>query len=199
MPQPLSRRGFLATSGSLGALWLLADVADREEAVAHARHQVAAQQPALGFFAREPGMEVEAMVSRIFPADDGTPGAKELGVLYFIDRSLTTWAKDTQKPFTEGLQQLAKDVAKRYAGQTRLAALTPAQQDEVLRSIEKSDFFGMVRFATITGVFSIPTYGGNKDWAGWAMIGQEPAMDFRPPFGWYDRPENLRALLGGDA
>lgn len=138
------------------------------------------------------------MAARIVPADD-TPGAKELGVLYFIDRSLTTWAKDMQKPFADGLQQLAKDVGKKYRGQTKLAALTPAQQDEVLRSIEKGDFFGMVRFATLAGMFSIPSYGGNKDWAGWQLLGHEPAMEFRPPFGWYDRPENYRALLGGDA
>jgi hypothetical protein len=22
-------------------------------------------------------------------------------------------------------------------------------------------------------------------------------MEYRPPYGWYDRPENMRALLGG--
>ena len=33
-----------------------------------------------------------------------------------------------------------------------------------------------------------------RDFAGWAMLGQDRVMDFRPPFGWYDRPENRRGL-----
>jgi hypothetical protein len=50
------------------------------------------------------------------------------------------------------------------------------------------------------GTLSLPEYGGNRDFVGWTMIGQEPAMEYRPPYGWYDRPENMRALLGrGDA
>lgn len=194
----LSRRSFLASTGSIGALWLLADVADREDAARHAQQQMAVQQPTLAFFSREQAAEVDAMISRIIPVND-TPGARELGVLYFIDRAVTTWAKDVQPAFTAGLQQLAKDVAAKYPGETRLAGLAPLQQDEVLKSIEQSEFFGLVRFATIAGVFSIPSYGGNRDWLGWKMLGQEPAMDHRPPFGWYDRPANRRTLLGGDA
>lgn len=194
----LSRRGFLASSGSLGALWLLADVADREDAARHAQQQVASQQPTLAYFSREQGMEIDAMTSRIFPSDD-TPGAREAGVLYFIDRAMTTWAKDMQTSFTDGLQQLPRDVAAKFPGESRLSALTAAQQDEVLRSIQDTPFFGTVRFATIAGMFSIPSYGGNRDWVGWNLLGQEAAMDFRPPFGWYDQPANRRALLGGDA
>jgi hypothetical protein len=82
-------------------------------------------------------------------------------------------------------------------GQRRLSALTPEQQDAVLRRIENSDFFGQLRFATLAGMFSLPEHGGNRDFSGWTMIGQEPAMEYRPPYGWYDRPENMRALLGG--
>jgi gluconate 2-dehydrogenase gamma chain len=198
MPDPLSRRDFVATVGSLGAVWLLADASDRQEAVRHAAHQATQSQPSFSVFTREQAAEVEAIASRIIPTDD-TPGAREAGVVYFIDRGLATWAKGQQAVFMEGLSKLPRDVEAKYAGQARFSALTPAQQDEVLRSIEKSDFFGAMRFATLAGMFSLPSHGGNRDFAGWKLMGQDNALEFKPPYGWYDIPANRRAMLGGDA
>ena len=198
MPDSLSRRDFVATVGSLGAVWLLSDVADRSDAIAHAAHQLQQSQPTLQSFTPEQAAEIEAFASRIIPTDD-TPGAREAGVVYFIDRALATWAKEQQPMFMEGLARLPKDVGAKVRGQTRLSALTPAQQDEVLKSIEKTPFFGIMRFATIAGMFSLPSYGGNKDFAGWKLVGQVEAMEFTPPFSWYDQPANRRTLSGGDA
>jgi gluconate 2-dehydrogenase gamma chain len=198
MDQSVSRRDFVAAAGALGTLWLLADPGDRLDAVEHAHRQAATPQPTLQFFSATQATEVEAATERIIPADD-TPGARELGVVWFIDRGLATWAKGQQAVFTDGLRDLASAVSTRFPGQTRLSALAPAQQDEVLRSIQESPFFGALRFATLAGMFALPSHGGNRDFAGWAMLGQDRLMDFRPPFGWYDRPENRRALLrGGD-
>src|SRR5512134_1319266 len=165
MPDQFSRRDFVATVGSLGAVWLLADVAERNEALAHAAHQVKQAQPTLQFFTREQAAEVEAFTSRIIPTDD-TPGAREAGVVYFIDRATATWAKDQQPVFLEGLAKLSRDVGAKFSGQTRLSVLTASQQDEVLRSIEQTPFFGAMRFATLAGMFSLPSYGGNRDFAG---------------------------------
>lgn len=198
MSEPLSRRDFVATAGALGAVWLLADAAERSEAVAHAAHQISQAQPTLSVLTREQAAEIEAFSSRIIPSDD-TPGAREAGVVYFIDRGLNGWARDQRPVFTEGLTKLAADVAAKFPGQSRLSALTPAQQDEVLRSIEQTPFFGAVRFATLAGMFSLPAHGGNRDFAGWRLIGQDNAMEYKSPFGWYDTPANRRALLGGDA
>lgn len=197
MSDSFSRRDFVATVGSLGAVWLLADASQRREAMAHAAHQVRQAQPALSVLSRDEAAEIEAFASRIIPTDD-TPGAREAGVVYFIDRSLATFAKDQRPAFTEGLEKLQRDVGAKFRGQTRLSALTPAQQDEVLRSIEQTPFFGMMRFATLSGMFTLPTYGGNRDFVGWRLMGQEPAMEFRAPYGWYDQPANRRSLLGGD-
>lgn len=198
MSDSFSRRDFVATVGSIGAIWLLADSKDRSEAVAHAAHQTTQAQPTFAVLTREQAAEVEAFASRIIPTDD-TPGAREAGVVYFIDRALATWAKDQVPGFTEGLAKLPRDVAAKFPGQTQLSALSPAQQDEVLKSIEETPFFGQMRFATLSGMFSLPTYGGNRDFAGWKLVGQQPAMEFKAPFGWYDQPANRRALLGGDA
>jgi gluconate 2-dehydrogenase gamma chain len=197
MPDSFSRREFVATAGSIGAVWLLADAAERSDAIAHAAHQVAQAQPTLSVFTREQAAEVEAFASRIIPSDD-TPGAREAGVVYFIDRGLATWAKDQRPVFIEGLRKLSRDVGATFRGQTRLSALTPAQQDDVLKSIEQTPFFGQMRFATIAGMFSLPSYGGNRDFVGWKLLGQESALEFKAPFGWYDQPENRRRLVGGD-
>lgn len=197
MSDSLSRRDFVATVGSIGAVWLLADATERGEAVAHAAHQVRKAQPTLTVFTREQAAEVEAFASRIIPSDD-TPGAREAGVVYYIDRGLSTWAKNEKPQFMEGLTKLQRDVSAKFRGQTRLAALTPAQQDEVLRSIENTPFFGNMRVATLAGMFSLPSHGGNRDFIGWKLLGQESALEFKAPFGWYDQPANRRALLGGD-
>jgi gluconate 2-dehydrogenase gamma chain len=198
MTDAFSRRDFVATVGSIGAIWLLADARKRAEAVDHAAHQLKQAQPTLTTLTREQAAELEAFASRIIPTDD-TPGAREAGVVYFIDRSLSTFAKDQLPAITEGLAKLERDVAAKFPGQTRLSRLTPAQQDEVLKSIEETPFFGQIRFATLAGFFSLPSYGGNRDFTGWKLVGQEPAMEFRSPFGWYDQPANRRALLGGDS
>ena len=47
-------------------------------------------------------------------------------------------------------------------------------------------------------MFALPMHGGNKDFIGWKLMGQDLESEFKPPFGWYDRPANRRALLGGD-
>ena len=198
MSDSFSRREFVATAGSIGAVWFLASATDRGEAMEHAAHQVTQAQPTLLVLSREQATEVEAFASRIIPTDD-TPGAREAGVVYFIDRALSTWAKDQLPGFTEGLTKLRRDVGTKFRGQTRLSALTPAQQDEVLRSIEQTPFFGQMRFATLSGMFSLPTHGGNRNFVGWQLVGQQDGMEFKPPFGWYDQPANRRALLGGDA
>src|SRR5262245_56394983 len=133
MSDSFSRREFVATVGSIGAVWLLADAGERSEAMAHAAHQVTQAQPTLMVLSREQAAEVEAFASRIIPTDD-TPGAREAGVVYFIDRSLSTWAKDQLPGITEGLAKLSRDVEAKFSGQKKFSALTAAQQDEVIRS-----------------------------------------------------------------
>jgi hypothetical protein len=36
-------------------------------------------------------------------------------------------------------------------------------------------------------MFALPGYGGNRDAAGWKLIGFEDRHVFQPPFGHYDR------------
>jgi gluconate 2-dehydrogenase gamma chain len=193
----LSRRDFVGAVGSIGGFWLLSDPAALLAATDHAHQQAAAQTPKLLFLSPAQAREIDAVTSRIIPTDD-RPGAHEAGIVYFVDKSLTTFAKEQAPAITEGLKKLADDVSAKYPGQTKFSALTVAQQDELLKSMEQTAFFGTMRFVTIAGMFALPTYGGNRNYAGWKLVGQDLTQDYKPPFGWYDEPKNKRALMQGE-
>ena len=136
-------------------------------------------------FDQPTAQEVAAIAAQIVPSDDG-PGATEAGAVYFIDRALKTFAADQQNAYRDGLADLARRREKMFVGATSFAALTGAQQIELLRSIEKTDFFDLLRTHTILAWLGPPEYGGNRNLAGWKYIGFEDAGAFDPPFGFYD-------------
>ena len=184
----VSRREFVGVA-AFGAVWLAAGTGCKR--MGDDGHDSAA----LVHFSPAQAAQVEAIAARIIPTDD-TPGAREAGVIHFIDRSLAGFAKDQAPLFADGLTSLGESVAKQHGSAATFASLTAQQQDAMLREIEKTPFFGAMRFATIAGFLALPKYGGNKDYIGWKFIGQEVAMEHIAPFGWYDRPENQMALLG---
>jgi gluconate 2-dehydrogenase gamma chain len=125
------------------------------------------------------------MAAQIIPTDS-TPGAREARVIYFIDRALATFAAEERPKFIKGLKQLQSRVKKSSRNAARFSALAPDQQIQLLKSIEKSDFFELVRVMTIFGMFASPEYGGNHDRIGWKLIGFQDEFMFQPPFGYYD-------------
>jgi gluconate 2-dehydrogenase gamma chain len=132
--------------------------------------------------------ELEAIAARIIPTDDA-PGAREAGVIHFLDRALATFAQDQVPVVRAGLADLGSRVTERRSD-ARFSDLPPEEQDELLRVIEQSRFFGSVRFATIVGTFANPSWGGNRDQVGWALLGHEMRPAFEPPFGAYDAEAN---------
>jgi gluconate 2-dehydrogenase gamma chain len=191
--QSLSRRDFVEHLGALGAVWMIGRPVPP---VAGQPHVLGPhQEPKLKFFDRVQAHEIEAAAARIIPSDDG-PGAREAGVVFFIDGGLVTFATDQQAVFRDGLLALAAATQSHYPSASRFSALTAEQQDDVLRSIEKSPFFDALRAATIAGMFALPSYGGNRDFVGWRAIGLTMESAYAPPFGYYDRPEVRRQLLG---
>ncbi|MBA0087885.1 MAG: gluconate 2-dehydrogenase subunit 3 family protein, partial [Acidobacteria bacterium Pan2503] len=107
MEASVSRRRFLAQgAGGLSAVWVSAHWPALLAAATHARHAAQSAAPAkFEFFAAEEAKEIDAITSRIIPSDE-TPGAHEAGVVYFIDRGLTTFDVDNQKTYREGLPEL---------------------------------------------------------------------------------------------
>lgn len=203
MDSSLTRRRFLAQgAGGLSAIWVSAHWPAVLAASEHARRAAqAALPPKFEFFTAEEAKEIDAIASRIIPTDD-SPGAHEAGVVYFIDRGLSTFSVDDQKTYREGLPELQARVADIFTGASKFSALTPEQQDEVLHSFDDQNepqrrryrprpgaqnFFDTVRWHTINGFLIDPDYGGNRDGAGWKVIGREREHMFQPPFGYYDK------------
>jgi len=203
MTNELSRRTFLARAGTgLSAAWVTANWPALLSAAKHAHHAAqAAKPPKLEFLTAEQAMEIDAITARIIPTDD-TPGAREAGVVYFIDRGLATFAADEQKTYREGLPELQARVNEMFLGIQKFSAATPEQQDEILHSFDENakpsrrpfrarpgaqDFFETLRQHTITGFLIDPDYGVNDSGAGWNVIGREREHIFQAPFGYYDK------------
>ena len=172
-----NRRSFLLKSfGASTAAWLMANwpaqVAAAEKAQA---------MGAFTFFNREQAATVDAMAAQIYPTTD-TPGAAEAQVLYFIDLALVTFAQDKQDIYTKGFAELAG-----HTGGKPFASLPTDQQIQMLTMIEKTPFFRTVRDHTIMGMFAAPQHGGNYKKIGWSQIGFDDSLNFRAPFGAYDK------------
>jgi gluconate 2-dehydrogenase gamma chain len=131
---------------------------------------------------------------RIFPSDATGPGAKEAGVVIYIDRQLAgPYGADkyryTKGPFVEsvpehGYQGKANPREAYRQGIAELGMnfdeLPADQQIQKLQSMEKTHFFQLLRAHTIEGMFSDPMHGGNAGLIGWQLVGYPgPRMSYR--------------------
>jgi gluconate 2-dehydrogenase gamma chain len=132
------------------------------------------------FFNAEDAATIEAFTERLMPGAPGKPGARDANVLNYIDLALAGAYADRQDFYRRGLAQLEAHC--RAAYNESFARLSPAQQDETIAALESGkaagfpwpsaeDFFELVRIHTMEGMFADPIYGGNKDFAGWRLVG----------------------------
>lgn len=138
------------------------------------------------FFVPEQAAEIEAMAAQIIPTDDA-PGARDARVIYFIDRALTTFDRDQQPLYLQGLSDLPAKTRSLYPKAGKFSELPSPQQIQVLTTIEDTPFFAYVRLHTIMGFLANPEYGGNYNLMGWKLIGFNDEHSFQPPFGFYDQ------------
>lgn len=141
-----------------------------------------AAAPAAKTFDARAWAAVDAASSRIIPTDD-LPGAHEANVVGFIDAQLAQpHFAVFKREFVAGLAALDLVAAEKHGA--RFADNTPAQQDEVLAAIQAGEgssgafsadhFFQVLFTLTLEGFLSDPVHGGNKDQAGWKVIGFVP-------------------------
>ncbi|HEX4808378.1 MAG TPA: gluconate 2-dehydrogenase subunit 3 family protein [Bryobacteraceae bacterium] len=129
--------------------------------------------------------EIEAIAAQIIPSTEG-PGAREAGVVYFIDRALSTFAIDDREAYRTGMAQVQEKRKELFPNSTTITSLTGQQQITLIRSIETFSFFELLRTHTVLGFLGNPSYGGNREKVGWHAIGLEDRMGHQPPFGYYD-------------
>lgn len=167
--QDTSRRNFMKYTGTAigsvvvgGLVGSLLGCAPKEEAAEPAVPEEKLQKnfsQALMYFTQDQFAIAEAATERIFPADDLGPGAKDLGVAYYIDHQLAgAWginARDYMMgPFYEAdaeqgyqlgfkrheLFTMGIDGLREYSTQkfkNSFTKITPEEQDVVLTAFEK--------------------------------------------------------------
>ncbi len=204
-----TRRKFLAQSaGALGLLFL--DSLTPEllaQAGRHARASAASGgDQTLRFLTKQEAADFDAFAAQIIPSDDGTPGAREAGVVYFADYMLSAINPEQQQDFRNALKQLRQAAAKAAPGSS-FASLTADKQIAVMKTMDKppdsgeannsvaaetgvgskdAEAFGTLRMVVLMGTFSDPSLHGNKDKVGWKLIGFDDQAYWAPPFGYYD-------------
>jgi Gluconate 2-dehydrogenase subunit 3 len=188
MQDALSRRRFVLSSASgISAAWVATHWPAILAAADHAhRAAQAASPPKLAVLTTEQATEIEAIASQIIPTDDG-PGAREAGVIYFIDRALKTFASSQNGAVADGIAQVQEKTKELFPGVTKFSAASSEQQIAVLKAMENTPAFRLFRFHTVCGFLADPSRGGNRNEIGWKLIGFDSSHTFQPPFGYYDK------------
>jgi gluconate 2-dehydrogenase gamma chain len=132
------------------------------------------------FLNRDDAATVAAFTERLMPGAPGKPGARDAGVLNYIDLALAGAYADLQDFYRRGLAQLDQYCRATY--HDPFVRLSAGQQEAVITALEEGKatgftwpaaqaFFNMLRTHTMEGMFADPIYGGNKDFAGWRLVG----------------------------
>ncbi len=180
-----SRRDFLKLAATtVGGSWL---ITHWPTVLAAAKTAGEARDAGTAFdvLDEQEARDFESIAAQIIPSGD-TPGAREAGVIYFIDQALSTFASGGYTALQAGLMDLNSRVSRISADATHFSNLDGEQQVSLLRQIEDGSFFQTVRLFTLWGMFALPSYGGNLDHNGWEMIGFDHRHAWQPPFGHYD-------------
>ncbi len=204
-----TRRKFLAQSaGALGLLFL-DSLTPRliAQATEHAKTATAIDTKDFKFLTQQEAADFDAFAAQIIPSTDGTPGAREAGVVYFADYVLTSITPEQQKDFRGALAALHAATLKTQPGATSFASLPTEKQIAVMKAMEKppgsgdsnngiaaesglggkeAEAFGGLRGMVLVGTFCDPSLHGNRDKIGWNLIGFDDQAYWAPPFGYYD-------------
>ena len=129
---------------------------------------------------------VSALTERILPRDED-PGAIDANVPVYIDRMLQSPdLHQMREDFVGGIAAIDKRARARF--QKGFAEAAPAEQDELVSMFKDSapdsgeaKFYELLITLTLEGFLGDPSYGGNKDYVGWALVGFQTSA---PPPGY---------------
>lgn len=171
----VSRRKFLRLLGATGLLGASEPIASALVTPAAARTS--------GYKVLRPAQvaALEAIAEQIIPADQ-EPGAREAGVVHYLDNVLAGYQSEKLPLYAAGLEGteqtshllFGRDFVKLSFDQqtTVLKSLEQGTaQGEVWRSVSSQEFFAMVWGHVLEGFYGPPEQGGNKNYASWKMVG----------------------------
>lgn len=156
----------------------------REVTRADTRQSVGAEQ-AFQFLTPHEGRTIQAAMARIFPDDELGAGAVEAGAVYYLDRALAGAEHYHQGTYRTAVQSLDALAQSRFGAQ--FGDCNEAQQDALIGEMAAEaepraevgpgeaptglQFFELLRAHTLEGMFSDPVHGGNRNLAGWSLLG----------------------------
>jgi gluconate 2-dehydrogenase gamma chain len=171
----------LRAAGALGGTALLGLGTPALSALAGAASRAHETDAAFTTLGAGEARDFAAIAARIIPTTD-TPGATEAGVVHFFDQAFSDAMRDALPAARDGLHALNTGLP-----DGGFASLPEAQQDASLAAIDGQPFFELMRLMTLFGYFAMSRYGGNREHAGWKLIGFDGHHGaWRPPFGFYD-------------
>jgi gluconate 2-dehydrogenase gamma chain len=133
------------------------------------------------FFTGEEATLAESIIACLIPADD-FPGAKEAGVINFIDRQLVSYHRRFQKIYRTGLAKIQESCVQQWGelfnnlpDEKKIVFLKSLEKGtvpgEIWKDLASSDFFSLILDHTMQGFYGSPRHGGNKDYISYRMLG----------------------------
>ncbi len=126
---------------------------------------------------------VGAVAEQVIPSDRD-PGAREAGVVFFIDRQLDGPYRRFAEAYHTGLASLERTCQALFG--RAFEELAWPDQTRVLQSLESnkvpkdlwtkpsaSEFFNLIRDHSMQGFYGSPRHGGNRNYASYKMLGLE--------------------------
>lgn len=181
----LSRRRVLGAAGSF-AVWLAASPA---ELLAASRDDRPAAPydgaPAYRVLTVEQAAALDAFAAQVIASQPRSPIACKANVTRFADNGLAGFAREQRADFASAVEALDAEAVRLVPGTIGFASLAPAQQADVMRSMDKSNHgaFETLRAPVITGMFANPGHGGALRSVRWRRIGFDDRFYWRPPLG----------------
>lgn len=127
-----------------------------------------------------PAAILTAIARRLIPADEHGPGAEEAGAAAYAVREFASRAA-VESVGVDWLGAVDRCAVERYGD--HLFALGADRQDALLADLERgaggtgrhdeAAGFALVRDLVLEGMFGDPAWGGNRDRAGWALLGYD--------------------------
>ena len=183
----ISRRSFIQRVSFFGGSMVLLGSCSREPATPKKAEQASPPFTSSHVtFTDEEYDVLAAACERMLPRDED-PGAIDLGVPGYIDRALADQRMShVKEDFLRGLGALMRRARGQHG--KPFNQLTPEAQDALLTVFKNSSknsgeghWYELLVVLTMEGALSDPSYGGNKDRKGWALIGFETS---EPPPGY---------------
>ncbi len=185
--EDLSRRLLLrAIAATLGAA---AMPAGWTEIALAAADTAAHGDEKFSFFSAADAADVDAVAAQIIPTDD-TPGAREAGVIYFIDRALATFFSQLASDYRAQLADFQAAFRKQHpAGDRPRSRRSPSEQQiEFLKTVDRTPFFDSDAAAhAARHVHDAQVRRQSRRHRLEAARLRRSSTSFQPPFGFYDR------------